>query len=69
MIISRNCGHFSVVEYLEHASTPQFQGDLRWNRRKAYVIIIKQVQTLQNTRPTIEALHIHDIHRYIGRFI
>ena len=59
----------NLVQYLEYASTPQFMRDVRWNRRKAYVMVIYQIQRMRNTQATIEALHIYDIHRLIGTYL
>ena len=59
----------NLVQYLEYASTPQFMRDVRWNRRKAYMMVIYQIQRIENTQATIEALHIYDIHRLIGTYL
>ena len=59
----------NLVQYLEYASTPQFMRDVRWNRRKAYMMVIYQIQKMRNTQATIEALHIYDIHRLIGTYL
>ena len=66
---ARKKGYYDIVEYLEYAATPLYQLDLRWNRRKAYVMVVSQINTVRNTRPTIEALQIHDIHQYIAKFL